>query len=67
MLSSLAIVAAVVASTSAISVTSPSPSAPWTNDGAQLVSWSFVDTDPPNCTIVLVVSIVIVPAEMCNF
>ncbi|KAJ6539542.1 hypothetical protein B0H19DRAFT_364178 [Mycena capillaripes] len=54
MLSALAIVAAVVASTSAIFITSPNPSEPWTNDGAQPISWTSVDTDPKNFTILLV-------------
>ncbi|KAJ7682597.1 hypothetical protein DFH06DRAFT_1119805 [Mycena polygramma] len=54
MFSSFAILAAFVASVSAISITSPSGSQGWTNDGAQTVKWTAVSTDPKNCTIVLI-------------
>ncbi|KAJ6490388.1 hypothetical protein C8R47DRAFT_468370 [Mycena vitilis] len=54
MFSSLAILAAFVASVSAISITSPSGSQNWTNDGPQTIEWSSVSTDQPNCTIVLI-------------
>jgi len=53
MFSFLAIVAAFVASVSAISITSPNPSQGWTNDGPQVVTWTSVSTDPQNFTIVL--------------
>ncbi|KAF7352617.1 hypothetical protein MVEN_01227300 [Mycena venus] len=51
---SLAIVAAFVASVSAITITSPNPSQGWTNDGGQLIKWESVSTDPKNFTIILV-------------
>ncbi|KAJ7683966.1 hypothetical protein B0H17DRAFT_941248 [Mycena rosella] len=53
MFSSLAIVAAFVASVSAIAVTSPGTSKTWTNDGSQSITWTAVDSDPSNFTIVL--------------
>jgi hypothetical protein len=57
MFSSLAIVAAFVAAVSAIAVTSPNASKGWTNDGPQSVSWTSVDSDRSNFTILLVVSL----------
>ncbi|KAJ7129464.1 hypothetical protein C8R44DRAFT_776857 [Mycena epipterygia] len=53
MFSRLAILAAFVASVSAISITSPGTSNNWTNDGSQTVSWTSVVTDATNFTIVL--------------
>ncbi|KAF7373636.1 hypothetical protein MSAN_00574000 [Mycena sanguinolenta] len=53
MFSSLAILAAFVASVSAISIISPNPSKGWTNDGSNTITWSSVSTDPKNFTIIL--------------
>ncbi|KAJ6463560.1 GPI-anchored small secreted protein [Mycena sanguinolenta] len=53
MFSPLAILAAFVASVSAISIITPNPSKGWTNDGSNTITWSSVSTDPSNFTILL--------------
>jgi len=53
MFKSLAALAALVASVSALQVTSPGANKNFTTDGSNTVSWESVSTDPKNFTIVL--------------
>ncbi|KAJ7228469.1 hypothetical protein GGX14DRAFT_613022 [Mycena pura] len=53
MFKSLAILAALMASVSALEVTAPSDHKNFTTDGSNTVSWDSVSTDPQNFTIVL--------------
>ncbi|KAJ4001838.1 GPI-anchored small secreted protein [Lentinula boryana] len=54
MRSAAALTLAFAASAFAYSVTFPTDTEGWTNSGAQVLSWSRVDTDPLNFTAVLV-------------
>ncbi|KAF8663406.1 hypothetical protein AX16_000978 [Volvariella volvacea WC 439] len=53
MRSALAVLFTLATSAFSYQVLSPGGSVSWTNDGSQLVTWSRVDTDPRNFTIVL--------------
>ncbi|PPR04711.1 hypothetical protein CVT24_011833 [Panaeolus cyanescens] len=48
-----AVVSALIASTLAYTITSPSDTQDWNNDGAQSLSWQRVDTDPATFAVVL--------------
>ncbi|KAF8195675.1 hypothetical protein K438DRAFT_1934151 [Mycena galopus ATCC 62051] len=48
------VVAAFVASVSAIQILTPGPGSNWLNNQSNIVTWSSVDTDPLNFTIVLI-------------